>query len=297
MGWRTIYIEENNNLSLYLDNLKVTKENEESFLIPLKDIDTIVIDNYKLNLTASLIYKCNECNINFIICNHSHLPVSQMLPLSGNCLSSKIFFKQLKWDEDKKGNLWKEIVKHKIHNQNYVLRQNQKDNYYINMLEEFENDVEYYDKSNREGLAAKAYFRALFGEKFKRFSEDCINAGLNYGYIVLRAMIAKSLVSKGLNCMLGIFHKGESNDFNLADDLLEVFRPIIDMFVYKNLIEEQVLTREHRISIIKLLTNKIEIDNKKQTISNAIDIYVESIINYFENGTEVLFPLVQVYDV
>lgn len=297
MGWRTIYIEENNYLSLYLDNIKIRNINDDEVLLPLKDIDMIVFDNYKATLSVNLLSKCSEYNINLVICDMNHMPISQIVPFSGNCLSSKILFKQLNWDNDLKGELWKKIIYHKIENQLFVLKENDRDISYINMIENLKSTIEFYDMTNREGLVAKIYFRALFGDKFRRFEEDTINAGLNYGYIILRTMIAKSLVSKGLNCMLGIFHKGESNNFNLADDIIEVFRPIIDNYVYNNLNDQVLFTRTHRLELIKLLSNKIEINGKKQTISNAIDIYIDSIINYFETGESLYFPKVKIYDI
>ena len=297
MGWRTIYIEENNYLSLYLDNIKIRNINDEEIMIPLKDIDVIVLDNYKATVSVNLLSKCSEYNINLIICDMNHLPVSQLLAFSGNCLSSKMLFKQLSWDNEMKGNLWKSIVYNKIQNQLSILKMNNLDSCYIKMIENLKNSIEFYDLTNREGLAARIYFRALFGDKFRRFEEDTINAGLNYGYIMLRTVIAKSLVSKGLNCMLGIFHKGESNEFNLADDVIEVFRPIIDNYVYHNLANEVLFTRNHRLEIVKLLNNKIEINGRKQTISNAIDMYIDSIVNYFETGKGVCFPKARLYDI
>lgn len=226
------------------------------------------------------------------------MPISQLIPFAGNCLSSKIFKEQLLWDDKSKGIIWKKIVYHKIKNQLYVLKENKINNGFIEMIENLQLNILDYDVSNREGLVAKIYFRALFGEKFRRFDEDTINAGLNYGYIVLRSMIAKAIVSKGLNPMIGIFHRGEGNSFSLADDIIEVFRPIIDNYVYNNLSSNEILfTRNHRFGLVKLLSNRIEINGKKQTISNAIDIYIDSIINYFEKGNEVLFPSVKLYDV
>ena len=93
MGWRTIYIEENNYLSLYLDNIKIRNINDEEIMIPLKDIDMIVLDNYKATISINLLSKCNEYNIDLVICDMNHMPVSQLISFSGNCLSSKILFK------------------------------------------------------------------------------------------------------------------------------------------------------------------------------------------------------------
>ena len=297
MGWRTIYIEECNSISLYLDNLKV-HDVKGDILIPIKDIDTIIIDNYKTIISTQLLSKCSEYNINFVICNVNHLPISQMVSFSGNCLSSKMLKEQLSWDENLKGNLWKDIVYYKIKNQIAVLQENNKLNDVKEMIENLHNSIIFNDQTNREGLVAKIYFRSLFGNRFRRFKDDVINSGLNYGYTILRAMIARSIISKGLNPMLGLFHKSDSNTFNLADDFIEVFRPIIDSYVYQNLNDSSILfTRQHRLDIVKLLTKKIEINGKKQTISNAIDIYIDSVINYFETGSLVLFPSIKLYDV
>ena len=298
MGWRTLFIEESNHISLYLDNLKIKNDNEQELLIPLNDINIMIIDNYKTTVSTNLLIKASEYNIDLIICDNNHLPICQILPFNGNCITSVMIRKQIEWDNVKKSILWKEIVKKKIYNQFKILEKYNSDNKDILMMINFYNEVDYNDCGNREGLAAKVYFRSLFGKDFIRFEDNCINAGLNYGYSILRSLISKSIVSRGLNTTLGIFHKGPNNAFNLSDDIIEVFRPIVDDWVRKNLNNETLFSREHRINLIKLLSNKIYIDGKKQTISNAILIYIDSIINYFnEDKQKVLFPEAIVYDI
>lgn len=296
MGWRTIYIEESNNISLYLDNIKILVENGQ-ILVPLKDIDTLLIDNYKATISCQLISKCSQNNINLIICDINHIPFSQTLPIYGNCLSSKLLKNQLNWSEEIKGLLRQKIVKHKIINQKYILGVNQRNKKAIKLIEDLLETVEIYDKTNREGLVAKIYFRTLFGKEFIRFREDSINAALNYGYTILRSMISRSIVAKGLNPMLGVFHKGESNNFNLSDDIIEVFRPLIDHFVFNHIKEDTIFNREIRLDILKFLSFKILINEKKQTISNAIDIFIDSIINFCENSKPIIFPTMKIYDV
>lgn len=282
MGWRILYIEKSDYLNSYLDNLKVKNGNNET-TIPFSDIDSIVIDNHYMNMSVGFINKCVEYKINLVICDYYHLPSSLLLPYSGNYQSSLMLQKQLKWTEEQKGILWKAIVEAKLKNQRKVLIISKKDDYSIDLLEKYINEVEIYDETNREGLGAKVYFRALFGNDFIRQNEDSINSSLNYGYSILRSQICRSLIARGLNAHLGIFHKGPNNTFNLADDIIEVFRPIIDLWVYKNVNYETLFNNEIRMSLVELTTKKISYGNMI-TITNAINILIDKIINFFETG-------------
>lgn len=129
-------------------------------------------------------------------------------------------------------------------------------------------------------MAAKVYFRALYGDQFKRFDDDVINAGLNYGYALIRSSISKSIVSKGLNTSLGIFHRSHTNAFNLSDDLIEIYRPLVDCWVYEKLKKEKIFLREHRINLLKLLTIETHVDGKAFSLISSIDLWVQSIQNY-----------------
>lgn len=152
------------------------------------------------------------------------------------------------------------------------------------------------DSTNREGLAAKMYFRELFGSDFIRFNEDVVNAGLNYGYSIFRSLITSIIVAKGYLPNLGIFHIGKMNYFNLSDDVIEVFRPIVDDYVVNNMMQDIMFKQEHKDALINLTTQKIKIDNKKQTIPNAINIYLDSIFRFLEDDDpELIFPEVSVF--
>ena len=158
-------------------------------------------------------------------------------------------------------------------------------------------EVELDDVTNREGLAAKMYFREMFGDDFVRFDEDVINAGLNYGYSIFRALISSIIVAKGYLPNLGIFHRGKQNMFNLSDDIIEVFRPIVDHYVCNHMMEDILFKQEHREALIQLTSKKIEIDGRKQTVSNAIYVYIESIIKELETDeVAYIFPLPILYD-
>lgn len=291
MSWRVIYIEEADRVSLYLDNIKVIK-NEEEILIPISDIHSLLLDNYKILLSVQLINALAKANVNVVLCDVDHLPVTMLNPLFGNSTAPKSLREQLSWNKINKSILHQQIIKRKINHQKKLLEYIDKNIIEINILEKYENEVEISDKTNREGLSAKMYFQGLFGKEFKRFDEDIINAGLNYGYAILRSQVSKTLIAKGLNTTLGIFHKGPNNNFNLSDDIMEPFRPIIDIWVFKNLINEKLFLREHRLSLIEQTTKDIYFKNQKQTIFNTISLYVDSILNFLKTGNieELIHP-------
>lgn len=296
MGHRVIYVEKCECLRLYLDNLKVmVKDND--ILFPISDIQILVIDNYQSNISVPLINKLTENNVCTIICGVDHLPKSYILPINGNFATSGNINKQISWEKERKALLHSIIVKYKIENQIEILKQNNKSHEVIKKLYEFVDSIELDDRTNREGLAAKMYFRELFGSNFIRFDDDVINAGLNYGYSIFRSLITSIIVAKGYIANIGIFHKGKQNMFNLSDDIIEVFRPIVDDFVYNTMRDEILFKQEHREKLIQLTNKKILIDSRKQTIANAINQYLDSIFNYLDGETnKVLFPLPIIYD-
>ena len=283
MSWRVLYVEESDGLSLYLDNVKVKRAANE-FVFPLSDILLILLDNYKLTITVNLINACAKRNIPIITCGENHHPISLVLPLSGHFEASKIQMGQLEWTQELKGLFWQRYIKQKIKNQLYVIRKIKPEHESVSIIEKYINEVEIFDNTNREGLAAKLYFRALFGERFSRHDDDLINASLDYGYSVLRAVISKVVVAKGLNPHLGIFHRGQQNAFNLSDDIIEIFRPIIDLFVYTNFLNEKIFTREHRHKILEILNMKISLLDKKYTIHHVVEKVVDDLIKYFKDG-------------
>lgn len=298
MGYRVIYIEKCEYLRLYLDNLKVEVK-KDTLLIPVSDIQILVIDNYQSNLSVPLINKLTDNNVCTIICGVDHLPKSYILPMNGHFSSSGNLARQINWKQERKDVMHARIVQMKILNQIEILKTNNKSFDVEKKLYEFVDSVEMGDCTNREGLAAKMYFRELFGHDFIRFEEDVVNAGLNYGYAIFRSLITSIIVAKGYIANLGIFHKGKQNMFNLSDDIIEVFRPIVDNYVFNNMMDDIIFKQEHREALIQLTNKKISIDGRKQTVANAISFYLDSIFNYLNeesDSQQVLFPLPITYD-
>ncbi len=297
MGYKVVYIEDSEHLKLYLDNLKVDTSKGE-VTIPLSDISVLVIDNNKSNLSIPLINRLTDFNVSVIMCGIDHLPKSFLLPLNGHYSQSGNLFKQIAWKEEDKKLIHQLIIRAKIYNQIEILKKNNKSLDVIQKLTKYRYEVNLGDTTNREGLAAKMYFREMFGDNFTRFDDDVINAGLNYGYSIFRSLISSIVISKGYILNLGFFHIGKTNMFNLSDDIIEVFRPIVDDFVLENLYDEVIFKREHRLSLIKLVTCKVEIDGRKQTIPNAISIYFESLLKVMDTKKydDFVFPLPYYYD-
>lgn len=291
MGWRVVYIQECEYLSCLLDNLKVNTSEDHHLLIPLKDIHSLIIDNVKLVLSVQLINKCAENNVNLITCGSDHNPNSILIPHNGHHQMALEIRKQIEWTNEDKLIVHQLIIKQKITNQISILEHcGIKPCVNISKLHRYIEEVQLGDIANREGLAAKVYFRLLFGDEFLRFNEDVLNAGLNYGYAIVRSQINKVVVSKGLNSSIGIIHKGPSNMFNLSDDIIEPFRPLVDLWVYNHLRFASEFTREHRKMLVESTTGKIWMGNQKQTIFNAIVLSVDSLTGFFEHKGDLQFP-------
>ncbi|WP_096186943.1 type II CRISPR-associated endonuclease Cas1 [Evansella halocellulosilytica] len=280
MSWRVVHVTNVDQMSLHLDSLKV-KRGDDELKIPLSDIFSIIIEDLTCKLTGRLIVELSKHNILVLLCGQEHLPETQLLPVSGHFGQHKRMRQQLKWSEDKKGVLWKKIVSQKIFNQVKVMERQKIEQPRINRLLNLMSEVEDFDYTNCEAQAAKIYFNSFFDDHFYRSNTQIIeNAALNYGYSIFHAAIARTIVAKGLIPGIGIFHRGERNPFNLASDIIEPFRPIVDAFVLERPPEE-FLTKEYRLNLINLLHSRISIDGKLQTVIRAIDIFVGSIVDYF----------------
>ncbi|MBQ6280317.1 MAG: type II CRISPR-associated endonuclease Cas1 [Mycoplasma sp.] len=275
MGFKSLEIVEGEILKTYLNNLLIYR-NETKIIIPISTIDTLIIDNYSVNISTQLLNKLSENNILIIICDKKHLPSSQIIPINGNYNSLKIIQSQIRWTNKSKGLLWQQIITKKIQNQINLLT-------YLKIatedLEKLKNEINFYDISNREGHASKIYWHKLFGKNFNRDDDNAINSLLNYGYAILLGYLSRSIVKKGLDNRISIFHKSFNNYFALACDLMEPFRPMVDYIVHKLYLENNCLILTAlKDEIIKLFTKKIMINDQYEYFNNAIDKTIDSVI-------------------
>ena len=234
MGWRTVVVNKNCKLSYKNDYLVIRSETLQ--MIHLSEINLIIVENGMVSITSYLINELINNKIKLIFCDEKHNPAGEVMPYYGSFNTSKKILNQIKWKKERKDEIWRQIVKYKIHNQAGLLKKLNIAGY--EKLLEFEKEVEMADKTNREGHAAKVYFNLLFGNQFIRGKDDNINSALDYGYSIILSTMNKEIVSKGYITQIGINHKSEFNEFNLTCDVMEPFRPLIDEIVFENINSE-----------------------------------------------------------
>lgn len=239
-------------------------ESGETKTAPVEDLGFVVIENQQITISMPLLSELINNNVAVVFCNSAHYPSSMLLNLDGHHIQQELFSNQIEASEPLKKNLWKQTVEAKIRNQAGVLRRLSKD--YRKVLY-FEDKVKSGDAENAEGSAARAYWPLLFGEKFIREQHgDPPNNLLNYGYAILRASVARALAGSGLLATLGIHHHNKYNAFCLADDIMEPYRPYVDLLVHEIFSSEEnleELTTGLKLRLLEILSADIIIG--KQT--------------------------------
>ncbi len=261
-------------LDLQMNYLVV--RNEETTKIHLSEIGTLLIESTAVSLTVSLLAELSSRKIKVIFCDEKRNPSSELVSYYGSHDTSNKVRTQIAWQSQNKEVVWTEIIRNKIWQQKELLREMGKENESA-LLESYICEMKWNDESNREGHAAKVYFNALFGMDFTRSAENLINAALNYGYSIILSCFTREIVANGYITQLGLFHDNMFNQFNLASDLMEPFRIIVDRKV-KNM---HMLEFEHpeKMQLVDLLNEEVRIDGKMQYINNAIKIYTRSIFD------------------
>ncbi len=230
---RTLYFGNPIYLSLRLNQLVAVKKtvvNEHKREIPIEDIGMVLLDHQQITITHGAIKALNANNVAIVSCDSKHMPSGIMLPMEGHTLQSRRYREQINVSLPLKKNLWQQTVKAKILNQMAVLQKLDKPYQRLQVLAA---RVTSGDVENAEGQAAAYYWQMMFGSDFLRRREgDPPNHLLNYGYAFIRSMVARALVSTGLIPSLGIHHKNQYNAYCLADDIMEPFRPFVDLIVH-----------------------------------------------------------------
>lgn len=285
MGFRTVIIKNRAKLEARLNSLIVRGEQEKKVF--LDEINTLIIQSTAVSLTASLLCELMKRNIKVIFCDEKHNPQSELLPYYGAHNSSKRYKEQIAWHDDVKAKVWREIVKKKIEGQSQHLLDagfwEQAE-----LLQSYFTEVQDNDISNREGHAAKVYFNCLLGAGNSRKAGGFVNGCLNYGYAVLLSAFNREIVASGYLTQLGIWHDNEFNEFNLACDLMEPFRVIVDRTAMA--LEEG--DKDFKKKMANILNYQTLIDGKNTTLDLAIRQYTRSVFHALEEQDEnlLLFP-------
>ncbi|MDH2997410.1 subtype II CRISPR-associated endonuclease Cas1 [Pasteurellaceae bacterium LFhippo2] len=277
MSWRSILISNGGKLSLQKKQILIQQDKGE-FTVPLEDIAVIVIESREIVITAPLLSALALNGITLLTCDDQFLPCGQWLPFAQYHRQLKILNLQIEMSLPQKKQLWQRIVQQKIVNQAFVLEQSNHIKTAQKLLS-MSNKVKSGDKENIEAQAAQLYFQTAFGKEFRRWQENNINAHLNYAYTVLRSAVARALVQYGWQPALGLFHHSEVNSFNLADDFIEPFRPLVDLMVWKLWQENRLddgLTPYTKQKLVSLLHYQMSFQNQTFSVLAAIDRTISS---------------------
>lgn len=288
MSWRIVVISKRAKLDLQLGYMIV--RSEEVTKIVLSEISTVLIESTAVSLTTSLIAELAKRKIKVIFCDEKKNPSCELVNYYGSHDTSNKIRKQIAWKQNTKEAMWTEIVTEKIRKQKELLELLGKEE--SALLDGYLKEIELNDNTNREGHAAKVYFNAMFGLDFTRTEDNYINAALNYGYSIILSAFTREVVSNGYITQLGIFHDNMFNQFNLASDLMEPFRVLVDQEVYNMRLEQ--FEHEEKMLLVNILNKEIQIDGRIQYVNNAIKIYCKSI---FDALNEVDSALIRFYKI
>ncbi|MCE2962094.1 MAG: type II CRISPR-associated endonuclease Cas1 [Chitinophagales bacterium] len=282
-------------LSMENNQLVISKKNDElKKSVPIEDIGILILEHPQITITHVLIARLLENNVAIITSNEKYMPVGLMLNLNGHTLQRRYFENQITAKEPLKKQLWQHTIRCKIKNQANLLKGQGKG---YNYLYELSAKVKSGDSQNLEAIAASYYWKSLFME-WGKFSRDADGTSpnhlLNYGYTILRAIVARSLVGSGLLPTLGIFHRNQYNAYCLADDIMEPYRPYVDDIVYRLCIEygsELDLTTQIKVKLLEIATIDTVIGGTRSPLFNAIQRSTASLARSFESGVcELIYP-------
>ncbi len=259
--------------------------------IPLEDIAVVIASHPQISYTQAVLAGLAAAGGIFVACNEKHLPIAMLLPLESHSTQTERFGHQAEMPLPLKKRLWQRIIRSKLRAQARLLEQRTGRDWGLSMLT---SQVRSGDPKNLEARAARIYWKALFnGEEFRRdFEAEGVNACLNYGYAVLRAIVARALCGAGLHPGLGLHHHNRYNPFCLADDLMEPFRPVVDRVVAK-LRDARgsgvPLDKESKKVLLEGLLARFSYQNEARTLFDWIGRSAASLVASVESGGRELF--------
>ena len=291
---RTVSIENPAYLSVRDKQLIIKRESAEDVSVPIEDLGFLILDNEQITVTKPALTSLLENNTSVILTDEKHMPSGMMMPLSGNTLQGERFRHQINSSMPLKKRLWQQIIKIKIKNQGRLLHSlGLKDIYLKRLIPKVKSD----DSANMESIAAKYFWKHFItipGFRRERFGDPPNNL-LNYGYAILRAVIARSLIGSGLLPTIGIHHKNRYNAYPLADDIMEPYRPFVDDVVLqlsavtKN---ENELTPEVKRELLSIPQIGVIMDGEKSPLLIAASKTSSSLYKCFSGESKhIAYPL------
>ena len=265
------------------NNLLIQQEDKKT-IVHLSDVSCVLVHNNSTLISKNAINILADNKVPCVFCDEKHMPKSILLPISAHYHQTERCIAQANLKEAAKKKIWKAIVKAKIKGQAEVLHTDIDKKYLTNLI----STVKSGDTTNRESVSARYYWQKVFGDNFRRNPDQSgLNAHLNYGYAILRAVVARYLVSVGLNPALGVFHCNKLNNFCLADDVMEPFRPIVDKIVYDNHTQwVGALIPEAKRQLAEIVIHPVIINGDIYPLHKAIEKCCSSLSFYMCGQTE-----------
>ncbi len=289
--WRSIVISKP--ARLRREHFSLVVEQEQAAYVPFEDIAVIVLNHRQIMLTHSVLSACGEYGISLFATGENHQPSGVFLPFLQHSRATRMQRLQLAIARPCAKRAWASMVRAKIVNQARCLQLsgNEGETRLLAMAQAVRSG----DKDNLESQAAAFYFPRLFGMGFQRVQVRWINAALDYGYAVLRGAIARGLVAHGFLPSIGIFHHSEQNAFNLADDVIEPFRPIVDLHIYQQwqyrAAAESVLEPADKVALVGLLNVDVIMPSGNMSVLSAIEQSIESLARFYEGEESLELPV------
>lgn len=283
-----------NQLVVKFEQVKGLEDRAEK-TVPIEDIGMLLLEHQQITLSHYLLDKLVANNTAVITCNETHHPSGMLLPLESNTIQSERFRAQIEATEPLKKQLWQQTVKAKIANQRAVLKHWE---IKYHSLENLEKTVKSGDTGNNEAKAAAYYWSNLFPSAWlfvRKREGPPPNNLLNYGYSILRAAVARAIAGAGLLPTLGIFHRNRYNAYCLADDIMEPYRPFVDMIV-RNIIDRtsaiDILTQELKVQLLKLPAVDVLLDGESSPLMIAAQRTAASLARcYIGEQRKILYPV------
>ncbi len=283
MGWRSVIITQHAKLT-YSMQMMIVQTRDGINQIPIEDINLLLVSTTQAVITSALISKLAQNQTKIIFVDEKDNPVVETAVYYPGTRNIAKLKEQFNWDEHLKEVLWTKIVSQKIKNQIAVL-----ENYHL-AKDDVQNELdqlEINDESNREAVAARKYFMLLFDKNFVRRDTSAVNAALDYGYAILLSSFNREIVMNGYLTYFGIHHCSQENQFNLASDLMEPFRPFVDYWVKAHEgIKE--LTPDIKYGLVELLSLEIKFNGKSTLLTNAITVYVRECLKFLSGDRKEL---------
>lgn len=277
-------------LKLYRGFMLVYKSGEEIGREPIDDIDCLLVYGYGVTYSHNLLVKFCEVNIPIILCGNNFMPIGFVMSTNANYERKTRLQEQINITLPFSKKLWQTLIKEKIRNQQIVLENADAETKDFTYLI---SKVRSGDIDNVEAVAARKYWKRLFGKDFKRdFDLGGINSFLNFGYAILRSCVARYLIATGLDASLGLHHKNKLNTFCLADDMMEPFRPFVDNKILQiKICNDDVLSPKYKKELAGFLDDRYLLKNENLSLQNCIKESIFSLLaSYRSKKDHLRFP-------